>query len=48
MSQVNTLIKPSNRVYRRRAIWNRTMLTLSSAAVVFGALVALCFKPRSK
>lgn len=36
MSEINSLIKPSNPVYRKRAIWNRGMLTLSSAAVVFG------------
>lgn len=36
MSEINSLIKPSNPVYRKRAIVNRGMLTLSSAAVVFG------------
>lgn len=36
MSELNSVIKPSNPVYRKRAIMNRFMLTLSSAAVVFG------------
>ena len=36
MSDLNSVITQSNSVYRSRARWNRIMLTLSSAALIFG------------
>jgi len=36
MFDSNSVVSQSNPVYRRRALWNRVMLTLSGGALIFG------------